>query len=139
MDCRPLEITVFSANDIKGVNMFSKMDVYAVVSVSGNGVRKQKLRTPIHKDADTNPKWNHTLKFTLDNSVLDRLQIKIKLICDRTFGETKIGKVVVLVKDLLQNEKNDKHVTYPVITAKGRPKGNEMRTTMATESQMMEA
>ncbi|KAM5561210.1 protein SRC2-like [Rosa sericea] len=124
MDCRPLEVTVFGANDIKDVNMFSKMDVYAVVSVSGKGLRKQKLRTPVHKDAGTNPKWNYTLKFTLDNSALDRLKIKIKLISDRTFGETKIGKAVVPVKDLLQNEKNDKHVTYPVVTAKGRPKGS---------------
>ncbi|XP_024196260.1 protein SRC2-like [Rosa chinensis] len=103
MDCRPLEITVFGANDIKDVNMFSKTDIYTVVSVSGNSVRKQKLRTPVHKDVGTNPKWNRTLKFTLDNSALDHLQIKIKLICDRTFGETKIGKVVVPVKNLLQN------------------------------------
>ncbi|XP_024164243.1 protein SRC2-like [Rosa chinensis] len=139
MDCRPLEITVFSANDIKDVNMFSKMDVYVVVSVSSNSDKKQKLRTPVHKDVGTNPKWNHTLKFTLDNSALDCLQIKIKLICDRSFGETKIGMVVIPVKDLLQNEKNDKHVIYPVITAKERPKGNEIRTTTATKPQMMEA
>ncbi|KAK9923197.1 hypothetical protein M0R45_008593 [Rubus argutus] len=40
MDCRPLEIRLFSANDIKDINLFSKMDVYAVVSIS-SGLRSR--------------------------------------------------------------------------------------------------
>ncbi|XP_050381869.1 protein SRC2 [Argentina anserina] len=128
MDCRPFEITLFGANDIKDVNTFSKMDVYAVVSVAGAAVKKQKLRTPVHKDGGTNPKWNHTLKFTLDDAALlsDRLKIKIKLISDRTVGDTVIGKAVIPAKDLMQSEKanHEKPVTYPIVTPKGRTKGS---------------
>ncbi|KAL6139216.1 hypothetical protein ACLB2K_064493 [Fragaria x ananassa] len=128
MDCRPFEITLIGANDIKDVNTFSKMDVYAVVTVSGAGVRKQKLRTPVHKDGGTSPKWNHTLKFTLDDAALvsDRVKIKIKLISDRTFGPTKIGKAVVPAKELLQSEKanGEKPVSYLVVTPKGKTKGS---------------
>ncbi|KAK9919862.1 hypothetical protein M0R45_028436 [Rubus argutus] len=125
MDCRPLEMTLFSANDIKDVNLFSKMDVYAVVSMSG-AAKKHKLRTPVHKDGGTNPKWNHSFKFTLEDAALqqDRLKLKIKLISVRTLGETKIGKAVIPVKELLQNfGKDEKHVTYAVVMPKGKPKG----------------
>ncbi|KAK9930310.1 hypothetical protein M0R45_027349 [Rubus argutus] len=52
MDCRPLEIRLFSANDIKDINLFSKMDVYAVVSISSglrsrsSGPRSTRTATP---------------------------------------------------------------------------------------------
>ncbi|KAM5561209.1 protein SRC2 [Rosa sericea] len=127
MDCRTLEIRLLSADQIKNVNNFSTMDVYAVVSVSG-GADKHKFITPIHKNCGTHPRWNHPpFTFTLDDAALNqnRLTLKIKLISDRTLKETKIGKVVIPVSQLPENSGKDNlpYVTYTVLRPKEKPQG----------------
>ncbi|KAK9941469.1 hypothetical protein M0R45_018065 [Rubus argutus] len=61
MDCRPLEIRLFSANDIKDINLLSKMDVYAVVSISSglrsrsSGPRSTRTATPTPNGTTVGP------------------------------------------------------------------------------------
>ncbi|ONI04454.1 hypothetical protein PRUPE_6G322500 [Prunus persica] len=132
---RPLEITIVSASDLKDVNMFSKMDVYAAVSVSGDPRnKKQTTKTPVAKDGGTNPKWNnYSIKFTLDDAALlhNRLTLNIKLVSERSLGDTKIGKVQIPLKELFDSlgggddqKKQIKHVGYSVRTSSGKPKGS---------------
>ena len=73
MECRPLDITLNSAKDLKDLNLFSKMDLYAIVLIHddyfNNNANQQ--RTHIDKDCGPNPKWNFPMKFTVDVSVVE--------------------------------------------------------------------
>ncbi|KAL5564204.1 hypothetical protein UlMin_027368 [Ulmus minor] len=126
MECRPLDLTLISATDLKDVNILSKMDVCAVVSISGASKSKQK--TPVDKDSGPNPKWNYTMKSTIVESAVqqNQLTLKIKLMSDRSLGEREIGEVHVPIKELLDNlggEKSEKRVSYSVRLPNGKPKG----------------
>ncbi|KAB2604290.1 hypothetical protein D8674_037581 [Pyrus ussuriensis x Pyrus communis] len=134
MDCRPLEVIIDSANDLKDVNLFSTMDVSAAVSVSGDPRnKKQKTKTPLVKDGGTNPKWtSYPIRFTVDEDALlnNDLTLNFKLISERTLGDTKIGKVKILLKELLDamgggddQKKQIKHVSYGLRSSSGKPKG----------------
>ncbi|KAM7273591.1 hypothetical protein ACFE04_028255 [Oxalis oulophora] len=126
MEYRPLDLTLISAKDLKDVNLLSKMDVYAVVSV--NDDKRTISKTPIDKDCGKNPKWNYSMKFTLDETALqqNQLTLVVKLFSDRTMGDTEIGQVHVPLKELLidQNTKASKFVTYNVRLPSGKSKGS---------------
>ncbi|RVX20635.1 Protein SRC2-like [Vitis vinifera] len=125
--CRSLEITLVSANGIKKVKHISKMDVYVVATVSGDPQSLQK--TPVHKDGGSNPTWNFTMKFTIDESLaqLDHLMLIFQLRCCRHVRADKdIGEANVSVKELLNHAGDDmsaKYVTYEVKKPSGKPKG----------------
>lgn len=127
MEYRTLELNIVSAKDIKDVNLFSKMDVYAVVSLSGD---PQKAKTPVHRDGGTNPTWNFPVKFTINETLAqqNRFSLEIKLVSDRTLaGDTLIGTVHVPLKELLDNPGDGssfRHVSYQVRTQSGKPKGS---------------
>ncbi|CAN4111106.1 unnamed protein product [Withania somnifera] len=126
MELRPLDIKVISAENIKNVNTFSKMDVYAEVFLSSNA---PKQKTFVDKNSGTNPKWNHSMKFTLHESSLAQpgLYLIIRLKSERTLGDKEIGEVSVPVHDLFNQSTPDgtaeRFVQYPVITENGKPKG----------------
>ncbi|EEF49866.1 protein SRC2 [Ricinus communis] len=127
MECRNLEITLISAKDIKDVNMFSKMDVYAEVSIKGDHFNsKQKQKTPVDKDCGTNPTWNHSMKFNIHEASAqeNRLTVQIKLISDRSFGDKEIGEVHVPIKELIDHKAGDANVSYGVRTPSGKAKGS---------------
>ncbi|XP_010269468.1 PREDICTED: protein SRC2 [Nelumbo nucifera] len=126
MEYRTLDITVISAKDLKDVNLFSKMDVYAVVSLSGDS--RSKHKTPIDKDGGTSPSWNFPMKFTVDEAAAkqNRLMLVFELRCDRSLGDKDIGQVHVPVKELLDNTgdgKSAQFVSYQVRKPSGKPKG----------------
>ncbi|XP_059309539.1 protein SRC2-like [Lycium ferocissimum] len=130
MELRPLDIKIISAENIKNINTFSKMDVYAEVSIpSYYTIAAHKQKTFIDKNSGTNPKWNHSMKFTLDESSLTkpRLYLIIRLKSERTLGDREIGEVSVPVNDLFNQSTSDgtteRFVEYPVITESGKPKG----------------
>lgn len=108
MESRTLDITVISATDIKNVNTFSKMDVYAVVEISDDPRSKQK--THVDKESGTNPKWNFPMKFIINEDALqqNRLTLFFKLKSDRSLGDKDIGQVHVPIKELLDNNTNPK-------------------------------
>ncbi|KAK3194041.1 hypothetical protein Dsin_025351 [Dipteronia sinensis] len=126
---RSLEITIISAKGLKKVKHLSKMDVYATASISGDHRTEQK--TPVNKDGGTSPKWNHPMKFKIDETLLtgqtNHAFIIFKIKCDRTLrGDREIGEVHVAIKELLGNaseDKSPKYVTYPVRKPSGKQKG----------------
>ncbi|CAL0334941.1 unnamed protein product [Lupinus luteus] len=129
MEYRTLELNVVSAKDIKNVNLLSKMNVYAVVSISGDPQNPQKTKTHVHRDGGTNPTWNFPVKFTVNESLAhqNRLYLEIKLISDRTLaGDTLIGTVNIPVKELIDNpgDGSFRHVSYLVRTQSGKDKGS---------------
>ncbi|XP_057962849.1 protein SRC2 [Malania oleifera] len=128
MEHRSLQINVMNAKDIKDVNLLTKMDVYVVVSISGD-YTTHKQTTPVDKDAGTNPKWNHSLNFSVDDAAAhqNRSTLVFLLRSDRIFGDRDIGEVRVPVKELINNPgndyKNSRVVSYQVRTPSGRAKG----------------
>ncbi|XP_014507381.1 protein SRC2 [Vigna radiata var. radiata] len=126
MEHRTLELSLGSAKDLKNVNLFSRMDVYAVVSLSG----VQKIKTPVDRNGGTNPTWKVTEKFTIDESLArqNRLTIEIKLRCERSLSADKeIGQVLVPIRELLDQPGDGKafqHVSYQVRKPSGKPKGS---------------
>ncbi|KAF3456203.1 hypothetical protein FNV43_RR00853 [Rhamnella rubrinervis] len=128
MEQRTLDIKVVSAKGLKDVNLIGKMDVYAVVSISGDSHPKQKTKTNVDKDCGSNPTWNYPMKFTVNEIAAkqNRLTLVFDLRCERTFGDKDIGQVVVPVSELLDSkgdENSMKCVTYQVRTSSGKPKG----------------
>ncbi|XP_022719415.1 protein SRC2-like [Durio zibethinus] len=127
MEFRPLEINVRSAKDLKDVNLFTKMDVYAVVSINGDHRTTQK--TPVDKDCGCNPEWNYTMKFTIDEAAVhqNHLNLVFRLKSDRQLGDKDIGTVYVPIKELLDqnngNGKIEQHVSYNVRLPNGKAKG----------------
>lgn len=128
MEYRTLELNIISAKDLKDVNLFSKMDVYAVVSVSGDTHHPQSATTNVHKDGGTSPTWNFPMKFTVNESLIqqNRLSLEVKLVSHRTLaGATVIGTVHVPLKELLDNDGGDslRQVSYQVRKSSGKAKG----------------
>lgn len=128
MEYRPLDITVISAEGIRNVNMFMKMDVYVVVSVTGD--YKIKKRTHVNKHGGTNPRWSHRLKFTLPESIVAHQSLLFQIKSDRAFGDKDIGLVLVPIRELLEssttvdsNSGVEQIVDYQVRTMSGKSKG----------------
>ncbi|CAA3014586.1 SRC2-like [Olea europaea subsp. europaea] len=108
MDSRTLEINVMSARDLNKVNLIMKMDVYVIVSISGGDKKsKQKTKTPVDNDGDSNPTWNFPMKFTVEEVALNqnRLNLVFKLVCQRARGDKDVGEVHVPLKELLESPK----------------------------------
>jgi len=128
---RTLEINVISARDLKDVNYISKMDVYAVVSISGDDSKrkpKQKTKTPVDRAGGKNPTWNFPIKFTIPQTPLaeNRLNLVFNLKCERALGDKDVGEVNVPVKELMDSAgdgKSMKFVSYQVRKPSGKPKG----------------
>ncbi|KAL4351436.1 hypothetical protein GQ457_06G023720 [Hibiscus cannabinus] len=127
MEFRPLEINVVSAKDLKDVNLFTKMDVYVVVSI--NGDYRSAQRTPADKGSGSNPEWNCTVKFTVDEAAVRRngLSLVFHLKSERQLGDRDIGTVQVPVKELLDNDNGNgkvhRNVSYSVRLPNGKAKG----------------
>ncbi|XVF57494.1 hypothetical protein PTKIN_Ptkin06aG0209700 [Pterospermum kingtungense] len=127
MEFRPLVINVKSAKDLKNVNVFTKMDVYAIVSINGDPRTAQ--RTPVDKNCGSKPKWNYTMKFTIDEAGLHQNQLNLVfyLKSDRVLGDRNIGAVQVPIKELFGHnngkEESEEQVSYSVRLPNGKPKG----------------
>ncbi|KAK4755673.1 hypothetical protein SAY87_009430 [Trapa incisa] len=130
-DYRTLDINVKSAKDLKDVNLFTKMDVYVVVSISGDPFNyTQKTKTKVDRDGGKNPAWNFSMRFTINEPAAQQghLNLIFKLRCDRILGDEDIGEVVVPIREILgsstaADERSMKTVTYQVRKPSGKPKG----------------
>ncbi|KAA8527464.1 hypothetical protein F0562_034821 [Nyssa sinensis] len=125
MEYRTLEINVISAKDLNKVNLITKMEVYVVVSISGD--QKSKRKTTVDREGDSNPTWNFTIKFTIDESAAqyNHFMLTFKLRGERSLGDKDIGEVNVPVKELLDAAGDGKmqFVSYQVSKPSGKPKG----------------
>ncbi|GFP83448.1 hypothetical protein PHJA_000488200 [Phtheirospermum japonicum] len=132
MDYRTLEITLQYAKDLNNVNLITKMEVYAVVSIAGGDKSsRQKTKTPVDHDGKTNPTWNFPMEFTVDEAALqiNRLTLDFKLICEGSLEKKDIGEVHVPMKELLDTPVKStgadgkQFVSYQVRKPSGKPKG----------------
>ncbi|WMV11999.1 hypothetical protein MTR67_005384 [Solanum verrucosum] len=130
MDWRPFDVTVISAAGIKNVNYFSTMDVYVEISILGYA--KNTKRTFIDKKGGTSPKWNYTMKFTLDEPSLTKsgLSLCFRIRSSRFFGDKDIGIVSIPINDIFGQSNSgpdgsaEKIVEYQVFTpVNGKPRG----------------
>ncbi|XP_009352335.2 protein SRC2-like [Pyrus x bretschneideri] len=127
-----LEVELISAKGLKDVNFFTKMSVYAVVSVlGGDSHEQQKTKSFVSQNCGTHPTWNNFhMDFTVDRSLVQqsRLALAFKLICKRRLGDKYIGQVVAPIKELYDTMANPNStmtfVAYHVISKpSSKPKG----------------
>ncbi|KAJ9555770.1 hypothetical protein OSB04_010384 [Centaurea solstitialis] len=130
MEFRSLFLTLISAKEVKNVSLFGRMDVYAVVSISGGTF--QNLVSPVKKRGGRNPTWELPMKFTFDEAAAMRghitLVIKIKAI--GMFTNWKLGEVHVPIKELMESVKSDgnpmQFVSYRLRSSSGKTTKGEV-------------
>ncbi|CAN8231929.1 unnamed protein product [Cochlearia groenlandica] len=134
-----LKLNINSASNLPNVNLLTKMDVYAVISIHGDGgdendkkQKKKKVKTAVHRSCGSNPTWNHAVEFPVnEKSARDGLlTLVVRLVSHRVLGNTVIGGVNVPLLELLNqsdgngNGEGMKFVTYQVTTLSGERKGS---------------
>ncbi|KAK9671151.1 hypothetical protein RND81_12G009600 [Saponaria officinalis] len=135
MECRTIDLSIISAQDLKKASIFSsKMEPYVVVSVydsmhiNHRYSSLQQHKTPVDKTGNKNPRWNFPIKFTLDDAALqgNHLTFHFELFSRHALlPDTLIGEVHVPVSELISSVgKSDvSHVSYQVRKRSGKPKG----------------
>lgn len=111
---RPLDITVISATGLDNFLYFFRMRVYVVVSLlNGNSVVEKKT----HSSHGKNPKWNHRIKFPVEESAIHTTTLLFVIRQHRICGDRDIGEVSIPVSELLEmNSGGSEHVAdYQVI------------------------
>jgi hypothetical protein len=105
MDYRTLKINKICARGVKDITFFSKLMVYAVVSISGDPFNPQTKRTNVDRVGLRNPTWNCCLKFNVMESlaIQDRLSLKIQLVAQLFSRDTIIDTVHIPLKVFLDN------------------------------------
>ncbi|KAJ9554688.1 hypothetical protein OSB04_009302 [Centaurea solstitialis] len=130
MVSRILDLTLISAKELKNVSLAGKMDVYAVVSISGT---TQKFKTTVGKDGGPNPTWNFPMKFTVEEAAVvnNCLTLVVKIKAAGMFVNRQLGQVQLPIKDLMEGitaeGKPTQVVTLPVIRkwcSGDKPKGD---------------
>jgi hypothetical protein len=94
---RTLELTLISAKDLKDVNLFSKMEVYAVVSLSGDPRSRQRIQAD--RTGGRSPTWNATLRFAVPASGAGSLHVLLR--AERALGDRDVGEVHIPLSELL--------------------------------------
>lgn len=127
MGSRSLDLKLLSAKHLKDVNFISKMDVYVIVSLTGD-IKKQKVKSPADLTGGCNPTWNFPIRFTVDDSLArqNRISLVLTLKSQRALGDKEIGEVIVPIKELLDSPgdgKSPQFVSYQVRTPSGKSKG----------------
>eukprot|EP00268_Persea_americana_P024772 TRINITY_DN24176_c0_g1_i2.p1 TRINITY_DN24176_c0_g1~~TRINITY_DN24176_c0_g1_i2.p1 ORF type:complete len:261 (-),score=26.35 TRINITY_DN24176_c0_g1_i2:168-950(-) len=122
MAYKPFRLTLISARDLKDVNHFTNMAVYAIATLSNDPRWKQ--RTSVDKDGGKSPTWNFHMKFFIPTTNPDGLVLHIQLKSERTLGDRDVGEVhiPIPIKELLL-EGTAKFVSCQVIKPSGKPEG----------------
>ncbi|WVZ98267.1 hypothetical protein U9M48_043731 [Paspalum notatum var. saurae] len=88
MACRTLELTLVSARDLRGVNLVSKMEVYA--------------RVPTDRGGGRDPTWNATVPITVPASGAGSGAVRVLLCTERALGRDRdVGEVLLPLSDVL--------------------------------------
>ncbi|KAG1371232.1 putative protein SRC2 [Cocos nucifera] len=124
MAYRNLEVTLISATDLEQVPWFPKMQVYVVVSLSGDPWSRQ--RTPTYWEGHRNPAWNSTLRFNVPADNNGRQVLHILLRAESALGDHNVSQVQVPLSAILDATPGDgpEFVSYQVFSCtSGTPKG----------------
>ena len=121
---RALELTLISAKDLKDVNLLSKMEVYALVSLSGDPRSRQRVAPD--RVGGRNPNWNSTLRFTVPANAAGSLHVLLR--AERALGDRDVGEVHIPLSELLSGAPDGpvpvKFVAYQVRKiGSGKPQG----------------
>ncbi|EYU23916.1 hypothetical protein MIMGU_mgv1a0260082mg, partial [Erythranthe guttata] len=101
MECRRLEITIVSANNLEQVRLFGlKMNVHARVFIGG--LPEKEKRTPTDTHGKRNPVWNYAASYTIIESMLQNCNtiLDVHLYCTSKSGDKYIGQVNISLKEL---------------------------------------
>uniref|UniRef100_A0A2N9G8F6 C2 domain-containing protein n=1 Tax=Fagus sylvatica TaxID=28930 RepID=A0A2N9G8F6_FAGSY len=131
MGCKRLDIDTISVKDLKDVNHFSKMEVYAILSIqsdNNNGNNFLEHRTTYDENGGTNPEWVLVppKMFPFNLFTAQWLTLVIKLKTKGRFHEKDIGEVRVPIVYLMENygdAKDEKRMSFGVTTPGGKAKG----------------
>ena len=131
MSCKRLDIDTISAKDLKDVNRFSKMELYAILSIQSdnNNVNNSwEHRTTYDENGGKNPEWllAPPMTFNFDLFTAPWLTLVIKLKTKGSFHENDIGEVRVPIMYLMENygdAKDEKRMSFGVTTPGGKAKG----------------
>lgn len=100
MAYRVLEVTIQSAKDLKRVNLITRMEVYAVVTISGDPLTRQ--CTPPDPYGGRNPCWNSTFRFNVPPSATSANGcLHVLLRTERALGDRDVGEVIIPLADIL--------------------------------------
>ncbi|CAA0815788.1 Calcium-dependent lipid-binding (CaLB domain) family protein [Striga hermonthica] len=119
-------MTLQYAFNMHKVNLISRMDVHAVVSISGGDkYSKQKTKTPSDTAGGNNQTWGFPMKFTVEEASLQQnCLLDFKLVCRRALGDKITDRVSVPVKELFDGwEGGRKFVSYKGRNPDGKLKG----------------
>ncbi|XP_047055869.1 protein SRC2-like [Lolium rigidum] len=121
---RTLELTLISGKDLKDVNLLSKMEVYALVALSGDPRSRQ--RVPTDRAGGRNPAWNATLRFVVPANAAGSLHVLLR--AERALGDRDVGEVHIPLSELLSGAPDGpvpvKFVAYQVRKiGSGKPQG----------------
>lgn len=102
---RVLELTLVSGHNLRDVNVFSRMEVYAITSVFGDPRTRQRSQTD--RDGARHPTWDDTFLFTVPPTAAKAsaagAYLHVLLRTERLFGfhDRDIGEVFIPLADLL--------------------------------------
>ncbi|KAL0918582.1 hypothetical protein M5K25_010598 [Dendrobium thyrsiflorum] len=123
MAYRTLDLTLISANDLKNVNLFTRMRVYAIVTIYSDGPLSRQRIAP-DRDGGRNPNWNATIHFTFPAGNPGNLFLRILLCADRFFGDRYVGVVQIPLRDMIANAGDTRFLSYQVRRLfSNKPKG----------------
>ncbi|XP_023635227.1 protein SRC2 [Capsella rubella] len=126
-----LELKINCASNLLNVNLFTKMDVFAKISIRAkNTPKKQKAKTSVDRSAGSNPIWNQTINFSVNERLVhnDHLKLVIKLISRRVLRNKEIGRVDLSLLELFNS------ITPPINGDSNSEKMNLMRYQVITRS-----
>ncbi|CAL5071243.1 unnamed protein product [Urochloa decumbens] len=100
MAYRVLEVTLLSAKDLKRVNLISRMEVYAVVTLSGDPLTRQCTQPDPY--GGRHPSWNTSFRFTVPPTAATATGcLHVLLRTERALGDRDVGEVIVPLADIL--------------------------------------
>ncbi|KAL6657159.1 hypothetical protein ACP70R_004939 [Stipagrostis hirtigluma subsp. patula] len=97
---RVLEVTLLSAKNLKMVNLFTRMEVYAVVTISGDPLTRQCTQPDPY--GGRYPCWNATFRFDVPPTATAATGcLHVLLRTERALGDRDVGEVIVPLADIL--------------------------------------
>ncbi|OEL14201.1 hypothetical protein BAE44_0024785 [Dichanthelium oligosanthes] len=100
MAYRVLEVALLSAKDLKRVNLISRMEVYAVVTISGDPLTRQCTQPDPY--GGRHPCWNTSFRFNIPPTAATATGcLHVLLRTERAMGDRDVGEVIVPLADIL--------------------------------------
>ncbi|KAH7425384.1 hypothetical protein KP509_11G051600 [Ceratopteris richardii] len=122
MQCRKVDVTVVSAENVKEASSFVQIRTYAVVWFE----QRNRMKTRVDEHGNTNPSWNECLSFSVPESILDDPASSLNIEIYRTrsvLGHKVINMASIPVSELLKKPDGKQTLMYELIRRSGKTKG----------------